>query len=259
MKNCAKILMISTVVLLLLGSSVSAKNNTGDTRLFQNFFYDTPIAKTIHVEPGLEYSDYEAMSITDIGAKGGYPVNEKLEIQGGLAYRSWKVDGGGSESGITDLAAYGRYNLSKKKDMDIAVGGMITLPIGSDKIGEGHLDFGAFGAIRKPLKSGMVVTATVGLIFYEYTETEFNATTFELEEKKSHDNYLNIGAGLIYPMNEKINIVGELGMQTEGDYMMLSAGMDYLMGSGRLRVALGIGLDDGAPDLAIMAGYGLTL
>jgi hypothetical protein len=48
-------------------------------------------------------------------------------------------------------------------------------------------------------------------------------------------------------------------MQSEGDYMIVTGGVDFNLGSGRVRAGLGIGLDDGAPDLKIMGGYLLTL
>ena len=41
--------------------------------------------------------------------------------------------------------------------------------------------------------------------------------------------------------------------------MMLSGGVDYNMGNARVRGALGIGMDDGAPDFRIMGGYMIEL
>ena len=136
---------------------------------------------------------------------------------------------------------------------------MITLPIGSEDVGQGHLNFGGFGAVRHKLESGIVITGTVGLIFYEYKTYEFNNQTYEYKEKKERDNYLNLGAGVIYPLNKQVCIVGEFSMQSEGDYSLLSGGVDYDLGSGKVRGALGIGLDEGAPDLLIMGGYEITL
>jgi hypothetical protein len=47
-----------------------------------------------------------------------------------------------------------------------------------------------------------------------------------------------------------------LSIRTEGDYILLSGGVDYPMKSGgRLRGALGLGLDDGAPNFALRGGY----
>ena len=88
---------------------------------------------------------------------------------------------------------------------------------------------------------------------------EWGLPIYETDKSTKHETSLNIGAGAIYPINEQLNLVGELFMQSEGDYMMLSGGVDYNLGSGRIRGALGLGLDDGAPDIKIMGGYLLTL
>jgi len=138
---------------------------------------------------------------------------------------------------------------------NFSAGAMATLPIGSEDVGQGNLNFGAFGAVRHALDNGMVIVGNAGLFFYEATEYEVNLTTYELEEKTSYENYLNVSGGVIYPVNDMLNVVGELTFRSEGDYMLLSGGGDYVMGSGRVRGALGIGLDDGAPDLMIMGGY----
>jgi len=48
----------------------------------------------------------------------------------------------------------------------------------------------------------------------------------------------------------------ELNIRTEGDYILLSGGLDYaLQGGGRLRGALGLGVDNGAPNFALRGGY----
>lgn len=227
--------------------AVSSSSTLNDVRLFQSFFEDAPIAKTNYVQPSFSYSDYEAMSVMTIGAMGGHPFSPKMDLGGELHYASYSwehVDDG--ESGITDLGLYGRYNLKSEKDQVVSVGAKLTLPIGSEDIGQGNMNFGGYGAYRKALSGGMVVTATAGLYFYEVGD--------------DRENFIRLGGGLIKQMNKKTNLVGEFVMQTEFDYMMLSGGVDYAMSNGaKLRGGLGLGLDDGAPDLMLMAGYFLKL
>jgi len=74
-----------------------------------------------------------------------------------------------------------------------------------------------------------------------------------------YDSNLLFGGGTIYKVNEQLNIVGELNIWSKNDYMMLSGGVDYLLGNGRLRGALGIGLDDGAPDITLIGSYSISL
>ena len=82
---------------------------------------------------------------------------------------------------------------------------------------------------------------------------------YEAGDKR--ETSMEIGSGLIYPLDKQMNIVGELVIKSEFDYMMLSGGLDYKTVKGRIRGAIGLGLDDGpaCPDFQIMAGYLLTL
>ncbi len=261
------------LVLLISSYPVLAQDVSG-VRLFQSYFFDAPIAKTMYVEPGLDYSTTShgdvSFSSLLIGAKGGYPINEQIEVGASLGFLNMSTEVGDndeSESGLTDLGVYGRYNITSNEQLSFSAGGLITLPIGEEKIGQSNLNFGGFGAVRYALEGGIVLTGNVGLVFYEvttttveYEQTGPNPWDVEAVEKTESDreNYLQLGVGGIYPVNEQLNAVGELVMKTDMDYMMLSAGADYLVGNGRVRGALGLGLDDGAPDFQIMLGYGLS-
>jgi len=244
------------IAMCLFGTGfVFAQNTLDDVHLFQNFLRDATITKTMYGEGGIEYDDYEYGSIMTIGVEGGYPVKPELEVNARFGYINVSPEEGDGESGLSDLTVSGRYMLSPNKTK-LAAGGYVTLPIGEEKIQQQKLNFGAFGALRHPLDNGMVITGTVGLDFLEKTTTQFNETTFEFEEETEYDNSFVLAGGAIYPYSDQINIVGELMMKTEVDYMMLSAAVDYKLQMGsKVRAMLGIGLDDGAPDLAIMATF----
>ena len=245
-----RIILMGCHFTLFAVSSLFARNRAYGARLFQSYFFDTPIAKTNHVQPALCYSTYENSSLLAIGANGGYAVNPKLEVLGGLNYLSWSFDDFDGESGLSDLTVVGRYKLTEGKKTQFAAGALLTLPIGSEDIGQGNLDFGGFAAIRHPLSSGIVITGNIALLMEE---------TINNKGEDDRESSMELAGGVIYPMNNNINIVGELTIKGDKDYMLLSGGVDYIMGNGRLRGALGIGLDDYAPDLQIMAGYLLTL
>ena len=149
-------------------------------------------------------------------------------------------------SGISDILIAGRYNL-KPDETKISAGGFITLPIGEEKVGQSNLNFGAFGALRHPLESGMVITGTLGIDFSEVPKRGGDDSDYETS--------LNIGGGVIYPHSDQLSIIGEIGLRTEGDFFLLSGGVDYNITSGRVRGALGVGLDDGAPDVMLLGSY----
>lgn len=245
--------------------TVKSYGTVNNTHFFQSYFFDTPIAATGYGEGGLIYvtSKYKtpggsfSSSAFSPGIQGGYPINDKIELQASLRYISASTEtaqGDQSESGLSDLGVAGRYNVYDQNQTNISVGGMLTLPIGSEDVGESNLNFGAFGAIRHSLQSGLVLAGTLGLIFQETEEINFTTGKKETE----HDSYLNIGLGGIYPLNPQLNLIGELVIWSEGEYMLLSCGTDYLLGNGRLRGALGLGLDDGAPDFMLIGGYQIS-
>jgi len=252
------VMFFPLVLVIMLAMPLQAQNLDG-VRLFQSYFFDAPIAGAGYGQGGLTYSGYDGFSSFSLGVMGGYPINPQIELGTQIHYLSWSPDKGDGQSGISDLDIFGRYNIFNQNQTNISAGAMVTLPIGSEDVGQGNLNFGAFGAIRHSLNSNVTLVGTIGLMFYEKTEYDFNFDTFELEEKTSYDNYLNIGAGAVYQINPQLNLVGELNIKSEGDFMMLSAGVDYALGSGSVRGALGIGLDDGAPDLMLMAGYQMSL
>jgi len=251
-------MVLSLVVAALMVMPLQAQNLDG-VRLFQSYFFDAPIAGAGYGQGGLTYSGYDGFSSFSLGVMGGYPINPQIELGTQIHYLSWSPDKGDGQSGISDLDVFGRYNIFNQNQTNISAGAMVTLPIGSEDVGQGNLNFGAFGAIRHSLNANVTLVGTVGLMFYEKTDYDFNFDTFEVEEKTSYDNYLNIGAGAVYQINPQLNLVGELNIKSEGDFMMLSAGVDYALGSGSIRGAIGIGLDDGAPDLMLMAGYQMSL
>ena len=93
----------------------------------------------------------------------------------------------------------------------------------------------------------MVITATLGLDLWE---------TVNEKGEDDRETSLILGGGAIYPVNDQLCVIGELNLWTEGDYMMLSAGIDYKLQMGsKVRGGLGIGLDDRAPDLQLMVSF----
>ena len=257
--------MVRSLVLLVVLSVMSfgfAQEKSvalDEIHSFQTFLRDAQIAKGMYGEGGLVFDNYQYGSGFKLGVQGGYPVTPQIEVGGAFGFRSFNADQGGSSSGITDITLSGRYNVVPAP-AKISAGGYVTLPVGNDKIGEGHLNFGAFCSARYPLSNGMVVFGTAGLDFQETetVEVTFDPVTHQpiTEKKTDYESSFLIGGGAIYPLNEQLNVIGELNIRTKGDYILLTGGGEFnLQPNSKIRGAIGLGLDDGAPDFSIMASF----
>lgn len=256
----ANTVALGVLGVLLSTSLLMAQKGTDDVHLFQNFMRDATVSTIPYGEAGLSYGSYNHFSSFTLGAQGGYPVNKQVEIGIGVNYMNLSPENGDSQGGLADPILAGRY-LLKPGPTQFAVGGYATLPVGSEDVGQGTLDFGFYGSVRHKMQT-FTLTGMLGLDFVE-TKTvgghfDEDNLKYVVEEETDHESSLVLGVGGIYPMNANLNIVGELVLKTEVDYMMLSGGVDYVMGNGRLRGGLGLGLDDGAPDLMLVASYLLT-
>jgi hypothetical protein len=241
-----RVLLAGAVLLLNIGlSQAQTKYETDNVRLFQTFFQDVPIAELPYGEGFFQYSAFDGdVSSIDLAVLAGIPVADKIQIAGGLGFRSVDVPGGG-ESGITDLAISGRYHVLPGPTA-ISVGALATLPIGSEEVFEGTFDFSAFGSLRHHLPSSLVITSTFALEFIEV----------KTGRDSDRDTGALIAGGLVYPFPSGLNLVTELNIRTKGDYVLLTGALDYkLQSGGRVRGGIGIGLDDGAPNFAIRGGY----
>ncbi len=254
--------LLSTLFILMFIITSLAQDNLDDVHLFQNFHRDATITSNPYGEGFVNYGSYEYFSLFKLGAQGGFGINPNLEVNANLGFASFNPEVGDGASGLTDLTVAGRYLVYEENNLKATAGGFLTLPIGSEDAGFSNLDFGAFGALRYGLSNGMVITGTLGLDFYEtftYTGGSFNVITGEFTEPKKETEYktsLVLAGGAIYPTSDQLSIVGELMIKTDVDYGMLSGGVDYKMNSnGRVRGALGLGLDDGAPDLLLILSY----
>lgn len=245
--------------------STLSQNRLDQVRLFQSYFFDSPITPTTYGEGSISLENYEFFNRLGINVSGGYPVNEKIEIQVGWGFSNLSPDEGDSQSGIRDIEVYGRYNIMKEENRSISAGGYISLPVGSEDIGEGNFNIGGFAAGRYYLENGLAITGNFGLISIEvteYTGGTYDASTgtvTPLEEETSHEISVRLGGGCIYPVDQVTSVIGEIAIQSKYDFMMLSGGIDYKIGSGSLRAMLGLGMDDGAPDFMIKGGYEISL
>ncbi|MBN2414611.1 transporter [bacterium] len=245
-------LFLTVLVMVCLGGMLHAQE---PVHLFQAFQYDAPIAGGIYGEGGLLYVNYTDADVSEtiIAARGGIPFGKKMELIAQLAYVNITPKNWDAMNGMADIGVYGRYNFYKKGSTAISAGPFLTLPIGSEDVGQGNLNYGAYAAARHGLRNGIQFTANIGIEFYETWEWHVGG----IEE--TYTNQLLLGFGTIVPIGKKTHIVGEFFMKDDMDYSVLSCGVDQKLGPGHLRVGIGIGLDDGAPDLMVAGCYGMAI
>lgn len=245
------------IVIAIMLISLSSLQSLINVNLFQSFYRDAKIAENIYIDPGFKYTHTSIASFDwstfSIGVKGGYPINNKIEANAGLSFISISPDEGDGESGISDLMLAARYLITDAVP-SFAAGGFVTLPIGSEDIGQSKLNFGFFGAMRYLLKDTAELTANLGLNFYETLKIKIEEDG--VKEETEYETALVLGTGIILQLKDNLSIVPEFVMETEVDYSMLSCGVQYELGSsGKIRGAFGLGLDDGAPDMSLEASY----
>ncbi len=191
-----------------------------------------------------DFDNYEFGTQYAFGLQGGFLVLDKIEINGKLGIGGLSIRDGESENGLTDLALSGRYMIYEKDQVQITAGGGITFPFGEEQAGYGRFGIGGFAALRYTLNEQLLLTSSLGL-----DVVESNIATDE------STGSLGLTGGVIYLFDERLGFIGELDYRSNLDYALLSIGADYLLAGNRLRGAIAVGLDDGAPDFQIKAGY----
>ncbi len=241
---------IKRLILFTLLLTTTTWSQNKQIHLFQNFLKDSPVSQSTYGEAGLKYGDFDGGSIFDLGIQGAFPINNQLEIGTQWYFRNIDPEVGDGESGLTDITVLGKYNFEPGRT-NISAGAYFTLPVGNEDIFEGNLDIGFFGSLRHPVGNGLTLTGLLGFNFIEFTSRNRFG-----DETSDRELSLNLGGGLIIPLNMRLATVMELNVETETDEALLSGAIDYSLGNGNhLRGGIGLGLDDGSPDFALLISF----
>jgi len=267
MKN---LLFIIVAMLLIVSFSFGQDAVRSNTHLIQPMNYDmnfgvsrdAVISTMPYVQPIFVFNSYDALNTIKFGAVGGYQFLPNLEVSAGWAFQSLSPDVGDGESGITDINLSGRYLFEQisSEQTKIAAGAYLTLPIGKKELGfQNKFNFGFYGAVRHALDK-IILTGSLGFDFFEQTTYEWDQAALKLVEKTSYETSVFLSGGAIFVIDQQLGVVAEFQYMSESEYFMLSGGVDYKLGMGRLRGGLGLGLDtDGTPKFSLMAGYNIFL
>ena len=235
-------LMSGLLFILFISGNVLAQYASREgVRTFNHFLEDAARSEDFYLEGQFAFADYDYANVVNLGAQGGYPISERFEIGGDWRFVNINPEVVDGSSGMSDLTAVGKYFLPYGDNI-FATGGFLTLPVGSEEIGAGNFNLGFFGTGRFPVTPNMVISANATLGFYE--------------RGNGRDASLGLAGSLIFAANAKTHLLGELNFETEGNFAQLLGGVDHkLTPTGHLRAALGIGLDNGAPDIALLIGF----
>ncbi len=228
-----------------------------DVKLFQNFQKDAARSDTVYVDGTGFYVKYDKPDDkgTGILIQSGIPLAENIEVGVDAGFMQRDPDYGKKESGLLDVGVTGKYHLDLQGASRITLGASLTLPVGDEDLGQDKTDFGFFGAVRYPVNEKLVVVGLAGLNFEEQTTVSVDFWGYA-DTDTDRETALQLGGGAIYRMDEKLHLIGEMNLKTEGDVMALSGGADFqLHPGGRLRGAVTLGLDDGSPDFGLQGGY----
>ena len=244
--NMKSLGLMSAVSTLFIAPAVFSQSGTkDDVRFFNHYFNDAAVVTGKYLEGGAYYGDYDWVSAFQFGVQGGMPVGRDFDVGASWSIINWDPDYGDGESGLSDIGLWGRYRLEPIQiPANVTIGGMLTLPVGEEKVGQGNVNIGAFAAGRMAVGSGAVIMGSVGLNSIEYYD----------DRKMS----LHLGGGAIFEFSPQTHGTAEFALDTKEDYFALTGGVDHMLSAGsRLRGAISVGLDDGAPDLALMGSYAI--
>lgn len=250
-----KFFIIIIICVCSLSAAHAQTSTLDDVRLVQTYFRDAAVSGTTYGEGVFGFSDFDGINVLNIGVRAGVPIQQRFTIGGAIAFLNADPEVGDGESGISDLRVVGVYHFLTNSRTAFSAGGFLTLPIGKKELGQDEANFGIFGAVRHPVASQTVITGTASLDFLEGAPVEAGGWP-GIFIGGDRETVLLLGGGVIHQINRQFNLIGELNLRTEGDFGLLTGGVDYELASGgRLRGSLGIGLDDGAPDVTLLLGF----
>ena len=251
--------LVATLILMVPGATAVAQTDSANTsvaytytsdlsdvRLFEAWVTDATFTPGVDLEPVYFWDGYESFNLWFMGARVAMWVAEGVEAGGRIGWAGSSPDQGDGDNSFGDLDLYGRYRLPISSSATVAVGAELGLPTGTPEAGQDATIVRIFGALRQDLGGAFTFTANLG---------------FEYEELFGEDgNGIAVGFGSIIPFTEDLAGVLELNLRTAFDYARVTGGVDYeLPPGGHLRGAIGIGLDDEAPDVGLQLALSLPV
>jgi hypothetical protein len=231
----------------------------GADRLFLSFVEDVAFVSGLRAQAQLIATDGPDASryVSEFLAAYNWTALPTLEVGGriGFAGAEFDLDGRGA-TGPTDLEIWGKYlaGASLKRGVRWVPGAVLTLPTGDADTGLSAeaLRLKLFGSARREF-GPVTVSANLGLRFND--DAEIDGTQLEGQLAGA------LGVAALMPFGDRVVGVAEFYYegkrfeQSEDDGRLLVGANWKALSHGFLRLALGLGLTDGSPDVQFVAGY----
>jgi hypothetical protein len=265
-----KIILLCLLAGVLAAPLSAAADVTQNDRLLQRPEWDGAVIATNWLEGSLRYQGWEIDDIDiDVWMLGptfmtSLPNLPALELGARLALIHFDPDLGSSETGVTDIDLWGKYQFYKTHSLMLSSGLLLTLPTGSDDIihpsasGEVNVEVFAAGRYQADRR-----TALIGHFFLRKNrdaDIEYRGVSVTADGELQ----AGFGVGAIYEMTRQLNLIGQFNFATEAyedmdNFIQLTGGAEFKVNSNlSLRGGLGLGLDDGAPEFELMIAAAFT-
>lgn len=272
MKESLKRAFFAFILFFIIIASASAFAAEGQQqyRFFQFFVEDAAIVPTQWWEGQLRFisdGQYRSFNVPDSDTLAISPIvafspRDDFEIGAILSVEDIDYDSPllneKSGSGLSDTDIYGKYRI-KKEPFELTFGVLATLPTGDEDEGRGtgKLNVELFGAARKSIEHGMIINGVFG---FRLNRDATLLGVADLDAKTS----IILGGGFIYPMTQTLALSGEISIESEryenaDTDIRVTPGLQFkAFKNSLMRVGLGVGLTDGAPDFEAIASYVYT-
>ncbi len=237
----------------------AARNKiTGENRLFMRFIEDAAIVPSYWLEgQGIYLGNQPAFLENDgsgsesgtlrVGPVFALNVAEDFEFGARIGLVRRDPEGGGSDTGLTDLDLWGKFSVVSDP-VKVSLGLLLSAPTGDEDkfLGTGETDVEFFAGIRKDFRH-LSLAGNAGLRINQ--DPGFG--DLDLEGKNS----ILIGGAALFPATEKLTLTAEWALETEryeglDNDSRLLGGFEFKPGEGMMiRGALGGGLSNGSPDI----------
>ncbi|KJS33192.1 MAG: hypothetical protein VR64_02945 [Desulfatitalea sp. BRH_c12] len=261
-----KRLMILYVLTVLLSIPLSATAEiTQNSRLLQRPEWDGAVMQKNWIEGALRFQEWDTdfgdVSVWSLGPTfiTSLPGNPRIELGGRFDIMNFDPDNSDSETGLSDIDLWGKYQFYQDARFMLSAGLLVTLPTGSEEVihprASGEFNAEMFVAGRYQASQQLAMIGHLALRKNSDMDIEFNGFEGEVDG----ETQLAVGGGIIYAVTPQLDLQGEFNIATEAyeifdNDIQLRGGAEYRVANDfSLRGGIGIGLD-GAPDWDLILG-----